>query len=246
MPRSAWPSPLPAAAATYDSYVAAVDARLQKQHAQPAALVLSADVRSAVHSGGVVVEAVNPGSRPATPGALLHHWRGTAFAPGATAADLDHLLRNVAAYPQHFAPDVLSARADSTPDPAHLTAHLRVRQKHVLTVVLDGLYDVRFSHTTTGGGYSTSRSTLLQEVANAGTPTEHPLPPAQDHGFLWRQNTWWTWQQADGGLYLQLESVSLSRSIPTGLAWAVGPMVQSIPRQSLEATLHSAVNAIRR
>ena len=44
---------------------------------------------------------------------------------------------------------------------------------------------------------------------------------------------------APGGTYVQCESVSLSRAIPTGLGWLVGPFVTSIPRESLEFTLGS-------
>ena len=67
---------------------------------------------------------------------------------------------------------------------------------------------------------------------------------AEEHGFLWRQNTYWSYEERDGGLYLQIESVSLSRSIPTGLGWALRPYVESVPRESLEFTLRSACEAI--
>ena len=44
------------------------------------------------------------------PGALLHDWRGTAFVPGAKAADFERLMRDFNAYPQHFSPQVLQAQ----------------------------------------------------------------------------------------------------------------------------------------
>jgi hypothetical protein len=56
-------------------------------------------------------------------------------------------------------------------------------------------------------------------------------------GFLWRLNTYWSWEERDGGLYMQLEAVSLSRDIPTGLEWVVGRFVKSVPRESLMFTL---------
>jgi hypothetical protein len=65
---------------------------------------------------------------------------------------------------------------------------------------------------------------------------------SEDHGFLWRMNTYWSWQERDGGLYLQVESVSLTRGIPVGLGWAVRPFVESIPRESLEFTLRASRN----
>jgi len=45
---------------------------------------------------------------------------------------------------------------------------------------------------------------------------------------------------------MQIETVSLTRDIPFGLSWAVGPFVQSVPRDSLTFTLQSASNALRR
>jgi len=59
-------------------------------------------------------------------------------------------------------------------------------------------------------------------------------------------NTYWSYEERDGGLYMQIESVTLTRSIPTGLAWAVGPFVESIPSESLEFTLRSTCSALRK
>jgi hypothetical protein len=47
-------------------------------------------------------------------------------------------------------------------------------------------------------------------------------------------------------LYMQVESISLTRSIPTGLGWAVRPYVESVPRESLEFTLRAASNALKK
>jgi hypothetical protein len=47
-------------------------------------------------------------------------------------------------------------------------------------------------------------------------------------------------------LYMQIESVTLTRAIPTGLGWAIGPFVNSVPRESLEFTLRKTSDAIRR
>jgi hypothetical protein len=63
---------------------------------------------------------------------------------------------------------------------------------------------------------------------------------------MWRLNTYWSYEERDGGLYLQVEAVSLTRSVPRGLGWAIGPYVERVPRESLEFTLRSAVKALRR
>ena len=50
----------------------------------------------------------------------------------------------------------------------------------------------------------------------------------------------------DGGLYMQIESISLTRSIPNGFGWVIKPFVESVPRESLEFTLRSTTDALRK
>ena len=91
-----------------------------------------------------------------------------------------------------------------------------------------------------------SRAARESPRSTRPAPARAALNPDEEHGFLWRLNTYWSYEERDGGLYMQIESVSLTRSIPAGLGWAVGPFVESVPRESLEFTLRSACNALRR
>jgi galactose mutarotase-like enzyme len=116
----------------------------------------------------------------------------------------------------------------------------------VITVVMDTAYDVAFGRLDAQHGHSRSRSTRISEIDSAGTSKERVLGPDEEHGFLWRQNIYWSYEERDGGLYMQIESVSLTRSIPTGLGWIVGPFVESVPRDSLEFTLQAVRNALRK
>jgi hypothetical protein len=241
--------PTPTATSAFDSYVVALEARLAQQHRSPTAYFAGAasDPQSEqrLHRGELIVERLTPTSGENLSGAMLHHWRGSAFAPGARAADFNRLMKNFNAYPQRFTPQVVEARVIAQQGD-HIQASMRVRQRHVITVVMDTTYDVVFSHLDAQHGSSQSRSTRIAEIDSPGTSTEHALSPAEAHGFLWRQNTYWSYEERDGGLYLQIESVSLSRSIPTGLGWAVRPFVESVPRESLEFTLRATCNALRR
>lgn len=233
--------PSAAVARQYDVYVAGVEQRIGREHRTAAGFGLERTER--LRRGEVVVEKMGPGA--ALPGAMLHHWRARAFVAGARAEDVERVLRDVAAYPRVYAPEVERARATVTLGDRMRTT-MRVRQKHVVTVVMDTDYDVGFGRLDAGHGWSWSRSTRVAEIAAAGTAHERALGPREDHGFLWEQNTYWSWTEADGGLYLELESVSLSRAIPPGLGWAVGPFVESVPRESLEFTLRATVAAMRR
>lgn len=234
--------PTPAALAGFNARVVEVETRLNEQHRSRASLLPTRDFEARLRKGDLIVEQI---PEPELPGALLHHWRGTAFAPGVTATDFERLLRDFKVYPKRFAPDVLGAKVISEQGD-RMQAWMRVRQKHVLTVVMDSTYDVEFGRLDAANGFSASRSTQIYEIAGAGTAQERALGATEEHGFLWRLNSYWTYEERDGGLYVQIESVSLSRSIPAGLGWAVKPFVESVPRESLEFTLRSAVNAVRR
>jgi hypothetical protein len=164
--------------------------------------------------------------------------------------DVERLLRDFNGYPKVFAPQVERVRIlgpqDGRGQEALRVVEMRVRQKHVLTVVMDTTYDVTFGRLDARHGWSASRSTRVAEIDGAGTAAERVLGAGEEHGFLWRQNTYWSCEERDGGVYVQVESVSLSRTIPRGLGWAVGPFVESVPRESLEFTLRAVSSALQR
>ena len=246
-PHARGEGPTAAASAAFNAYSKAVESRLAEQHRSPDSfLALSHPERETarLQAGAFVIEQITPPQGADLPGAMLHHWRGTAFAPGATASDFVRLMQNYNAYPRNFAPDVLQAKS-LTPPGNHMQAWMRVRQQHVITVVMDTTYDVTFGQLDPQHGYSISRSTRIDEIASPGTASEHVLTPGEEHGFLWRLDTYWSYEERDGGLYLQIETVSLTRSIPLGLGWVIGPYVESVPRESLEFTLRAACNALK-
>jgi hypothetical protein len=63
-------------------------------------------------------------------------------------------------------------------------------------------------------------------------------------GFLWRMNSYWRFEEKERGVYVEVESISLTRDIPTGLGWMIRPFVTSIPRESLLMTLGSTRSAV--
>jgi hypothetical protein len=248
--------PSPAAVAAFNTYTAAVESRLAQQHRSPntflalnpatgvpSQLAGRGDTRARLRSGELLIEKI---ATPTTPDALLHDWRATAFVPNTSTADFQHLLENFSAYPHNFAPQIVSSTVLSR-TPTDTVVRLRTRQHHIITVVLDTTCDVTFASLNPtpgvpgqlagwgGHGYSISRSTRVDQIS-----------PVGDDGFLYRLNTYWTYEQRDGGLYLQIESVSLTRNIPRGLAWAIQPYLESIPRESLIFTLTSARNALQK
>jgi hypothetical protein len=236
--------PTPAATAAFNSYVQGVEARLDAQHRSAGGFLAPVDF-ARLRQGNLLIEQLTTGAGTELPGALLHDWRGTAFIAGGKAADFERLMKDFNAYPRVYSPQVLTARILEH-DGDHFQTTMRVQQKHVLTVVMDTTYDITFGRLDAEHGYSITRSTQIEEIDSPGTAHERALGPGEEHGFLWRMNTYWSCEERDGGLYIQIESVSLSRSIPIGLGWAIGPFIESVPRDSVEFTLRATSDALKR
>jgi hypothetical protein len=56
--------------------------------------------------------------------------------------------------------------------------------------------------------------------------------------------SYWRFYEADGGVYVQCNAISLSRNVPTGLGWIVAPFIENIPRESLRFTLTATRRAL--
>ena len=81
-------------------------------------------------------------------------------------------------------------------------------------------------------------------MENAGSPNETVLPPDTGYGFLWRLNSYWRFQERDGGVCLECRAISLSRDVPFGLGWIFEPIIQTLPKESLIKTLESTRHAL--
>jgi hypothetical protein len=167
---------------------------------------------------------------------------GAAFVPGAKLQDVLGVLQDYGQHAQYYAPDVERSKIESH-DGDHFLVFLRFRRHKLITVVLNTHHDVRYFHDSQTREHSRSSAVRIAQVENAGKSDEREKTPGQDGGFLWRMETWWRMEERDGGVYVQSEVVSLTRDIPTGLGWLIGPFVTSIPRETLTFTLEATRKA---
>jgi hypothetical protein len=172
------------------------------------------------------------------PGGMIHHWVGTAFVPSATIDDALALLQNYNAHQRIYAPTVAASKLQSR-DGDRFKFFLRFVMKKVITVVVNSEHEGIFRRPAPDRAEGWIHSTRIAEVENPGEPTEREKPIGNDGGYLWRLNTYWRLLARDGGVFIHCESVSLSRGIPVGFGWLVGPFVTSIPRESLTFTLET-------
>ena len=177
------------------------------------------------------------------PGGMIHHWVGVVFIPGAKLDDVLGVLEDYDHQSTIYSPDVERSKIESH-DGDHFRVFLRFRRHKVITVVLDTEHEIRYFHDAPGHAHSRSSAVRIAEVENPGKSDEHEKQPGDDGGFLWRMETWWRMEERDGGVYVQSEAASLTRDIPTGLGWLVGPFVTSIPKETLVFTLEATRKAV--
>src|ERR1700747_3588409 len=95
-----------AAGAAFNVYAGKVESRLAQQHRSPNAFLVSVGSNSQtdlrLQRGELIIEELTPSTEAELPGAMLHHWRGTAFVRGATAGDFEQLMKGFGGYPQRF------------------------------------------------------------------------------------------------------------------------------------------------
>ena len=167
--------------------------------------------------------------------ALVHHWYATALVRAATLSDTLDFVEAYELYPQHFdevnSVDVLERGA------ASLRARLRITRKKVLTVHYNIDQHAVFTRHSDTRASARIVTTRIRELDDVGRPEEREKPFGDDRGFLWALNAYWRYEEVDVGVILEAEVVSLSRRVPWALRWMVGPFVDSVPRESLEATL---------
>jgi hypothetical protein len=184
------------------------------------------------------------GSKPiGVPGGLIHHWIGTVFIPGATLEQTLAFEEDYNHHQEYFRPDVMGSKILHR-DGNDFVIELRLYKKKIITTVFDTEHEVHYTLVDSTHAGSRSRTTRIQEVDNAGQASERLEPVGHDRGFLWRMNTYWRFEQKDGGTYVECQSISLTRDIPTGLGWMIGPYVNSVPRESLTFTLATTRAAI--
>ena len=121
---------------------------------------------------------------------------------------------------------------------------LRLLKKKVITVVLNSEHEVKYIPIDKARWRSVSRTTKISEVENAGKPNEHEKPPGTGEGFLWKLDSYWRFEERDGGVWLECEAVSLTRDVPTGLGWIVEPIIRDLPKESLANTLRATRTAL--
>ena len=244
----------PATLQAFERYVRLTEARIDSERGDRflwldrLASNQRAEILRQLALGEVVVEKLetkDKGRDIDIPSGMVHHWVSDAFIPGATLADTVALAQDYNHHAELFQPAVARSRLLSRNGNTFQVA-FRFVQKRIITVVTDVESEARFAGLDPSRVEARVYANRISEVEDAFSPNERVLSPGEGHGYLWRMNTYCRFVQRDGGVYVEFESLSLSRDLPIGIGWMVRPFVTSVPRDSLVFTLQTYINKLGR
>lgn len=235
----------PETSRAFDQYVAGNEPKLieQARVARPLPW-LGEEARARAASGEVVIRSVSGKNGHPIANGLVHDWIGGMFIPGAKLDQVASVLQDFNRH-KHWYPEIVASESIARKG-GNVQGSWVLRKHKVITVVMKAVLDSQYVQVSPVHGYIESHSKPVIEVADYGTAKQSEYPAGEGHGFLWRLNGYWTLHQADGGVYAECRSISLSRDVPGGLGWIINPFIRSMPRESLESTLRNTREAVKK
>ena len=237
----------PQTVAAWNDYVASTERRIERELAGGGGFLVqdfdqgARDAREAVLDGEVLVAPMlsrgPAGENIDVPRGAIHHWRGSIFVPGVRLDEVLHGVRGPLRQ-EDLQEDVVESRVLER-DADRVRIFLKLRRKKFVTVHFNTEHEMLYARHDTARASSSSVATRIAELEDAGTPNEREKPIGIDRGFLWRLNSYWRYQEVAGGVIVECESITLSRSIPSLVRWMVKPLIERAARESMERTLTS-------
>jgi len=204
----------------------------------------SEDRARRVRAGEILVQPfTGKPDRSVKGGGLIHDWVGSVFIPSATVEQTLALVQDYNRHKIIYRPEVVDSRILSH-EGNDFRIYLRLLKKKVITVQLNTEHEVKYVQLAPKRWRSLSRTTKIAEVDNAGKRDEREKPPGTGEGFLWKLNSYWRFEERDGGTWVECQAISLTRDVPMGLGWVIEPIIRNLPKESLENTLRSTKGAL--
>ncbi len=244
----AWAAKLtPDTARAFDRYIELTEAQLARTRTSGPFLWVDShpEARQNARNGQTVVESLQTtdrGKPVRVPDGRIHDWLGALFIPHATIAGVRSVMQDYDNYKRIYKPDVIDSKLLRHNDD-RFRVFLRLYKKQFLTLVYNAEYEVEYNSVSAGRLEIVSRSVRIAQVRDPAQSYTDEDPPGDDDGFLWRLNSYWRFEEADGGVYTQCRAISLSRAIPFGFGWLSG-FLQQFPRDALVRTLEATVRAV--
>jgi hypothetical protein len=235
-------------AEAWDRYIQTASARMQQRLTSGATFLWvdeSPDRLARVRNGEILVSPIDPSTPRKVPSGLIHDWMGVAFVPNTTLDQVVSVTRDYRHYKEFYQPGVLESKALSM-SAAEDRFRILAENKSILTrTALDSDYKSDLFRLDPRRAYCVTQSTRIQEIEDYGSQRQRMLPADEGYGFLWRVLSITRYQERDGGVYIEVEAMVLSREIPFSLRWMVDPIVRRVSRNSLFTSITQTRDAVR-
>ena len=199
----------------------------------------AASERRAVLAGEISVKRMDSSTGKGgfqVPGGTVHHWRGGVFIPDVPYEFAMHRIR----HPEletSLQEDVLESRVLERASPDQYRLFLKLKRHQIVTVIYNTEHLAVFRKHGDDKYSSSSVAVKIAEVERLDGGVEREKTAGNDRGFLWRMNSYWRYQKVPGGILVECESITLSRSIPFLLEGLARPVINNIAGESMERTL---------
>ncbi len=232
----------------WDEYVRNADARIRARLSAGRPFLWadeSPDRILRLRRGEIVVAPVVGHGTRSVPHALVHDWIGAAFLPNATLEGLLSVIHDYDRYKDFYKPVVADSKAIANTGAGQKFTMTWRHRVLFIDAAVEGQYEAH--DTSLGGrrGYNIAGTTQVREIQDYGQSGEKLLPAGEGSGYIWRLHSIARYEERDGGVYLELEAIALTRDIPLSLAWLVSPVVHRLSINSLTTTLAETRDAVR-
>lgn len=221
----AWAGLKPETQQGFEQYVKTIEQRMEQDAASGNFLVLGQTKRNEV------LTREGKDGKIEVPKGQIQHWIGAVFFPGANIGKVKSVMQDYDNYQRIYNPDVTQSRLIARRGD-DFDIFLRLYKKQILTVVFNTNYHVHYAYPARNQMTITSKATRIAEVSDG-----KEKPPGEDQGFLWGLNSYWRFLEADGGVYVECEAISLSRDVPALLQVIVGSFLKRFPVESMQNTI---------
>jgi len=231
----------------WNAYLKQADLHMQERTAKHARFLWtdeSPDRAARVRSGEVVIAPVTGHGAESVPHGLIHDWIGAIFIPGATIDSLLTVLHDYDKYQQIYRPVVVSSGTLACTDTSQEFQMVWEGKALFIKATMQGRYHAHDVRLDGRHGYSVAEAVEVREIERYGEAGERLLPPDTGHGFVWRIRSMARFAERDGGVYLELEAIALTRDIPPTVDWMVNPVVNRLSVNSLTMTLRQTRSAV--
>jgi hypothetical protein len=197
-----------------------------------------------VHADEIVVEPMGRHGFTRVPDGLIHDWVGAVFIPGAKLDDVSGALRDYSRYKDWFQPAVADSRLIASSQEKDRFSIVVMNKSFFKDMAFETEYESRVFRLDERRGYSISQSTRAQEIEKYQSTGERRLPEGEGSGMVWKLMSITRYMERDGGVYLELQAIGLSRDIPASLRWAIEPVVRHVLRGALATSLRQMADAV--